>query len=215
MANKALDQPVWLALSQLLVLADAKRSHLQNNTESVIGSQMQFTRRTLLVLTTMCGLLLSIGIGLWRLSNFIEESVLNSYRLVTAGELFLEYKRSTGIWPSNWEALKQHAAANGTQLFACDDFEDLKNNIHIDFSADLDLVDTSSDWSDSNPQIRIIASKTGQTRGATFDPNELVYSELRRESKKMQTKPRTPVAGLAFHHIKINPSDCVVAAVTR
>ena len=126
---------------------------------------------------------------MWRLKEYAEESVLNSYRLVSAGELFLEFKRSTGNWPRDWDSLQQYAAAHGSQLYACENFDDLKNNIDIDFSLDLNRIDTSNSWSDINPQIQIFASKTGQTHGATFDPNELIYSELRGDSEEMRTKP--------------------------
>ena len=122
---------------------------------------MKFTIRTALVVTTISAILLTIGIGVWRLKEYAEESVLNSYRLVSAGELFLEFKRSTGNWPRDWDSLQQYASANGTQLYACENFDDLKNNIDIDFSLDLDRIDTSNRWSDINPQLQIFASNTG------------------------------------------------------
>jgi hypothetical protein len=150
---------------------------------------MKFTIRTALVVTTISAVLLTIGIGVWQLKEFAEESVLNSYRLVSAGEIFVQFKRSTGYWPPDWDALQHYAAANGSQSYACENFEELKNNIDIDFSLDLTSIDTSNNWSDVNPQIRMFVSKTGQTLGATIDPNELIYSELRRDSEKMRTKP--------------------------
>lgn len=150
---------------------------------------MKFSIRTALVLTAVTAILLTIGIGVWRVKEHLEESVSNSYRLVSAGELFLEYKKDTGSWPLNWESLEQYAATNRSRLYACESFDDLRNNIAIDFSLDLTRVDTTTAWSHINPQIRIIASKTGETNGATCDPNELIYSELQRESLKMQAKP--------------------------
>ncbi len=149
---------------------------------------MKFTKRTALGLTTISAILLTVGLGVWRQIEYVGESVENSYRLVSAGELFLEYKKNTGNWPHNWDSLRQYAAVNGTELFACEDFDDLKNNIHIDFSLDLKRVDTTNAWSNINPQIQIFVSKTGQTQGATFNPNELIYSELQRDSEKMRTK---------------------------
>ena len=150
---------------------------------------MKFSIRTAFVLTALTAILLTIGIGIFRVKKHFEESVSNSYRLVSAGELFLAYKKDTGNWPLNWESLEQYVTTNRSPLYACESFDDLKGNIDIDFSLDLVRVDTTTTWSDINPQIRIIASKTGETHGAIFDPNELIYSELQRESAKMRTKP--------------------------
>ncbi len=61
-------------------------------------------------------------------------------------------------------------------------------NIEIDFSFELTAVDTTSDWSETAPQIKLFESNTGQTQGALFDPNELIYVHLRSEAEKLRVK---------------------------
>lgn len=147
------------------------------------------SRHAILVFATI--LVFGVGIitgALW-LKDQVEDSVLNSYRLVSAGELFLDYKKSTGEWPRNWDSLEQYATTHGSQLYATENFDELKSNIDIDFAIDFQCIDTSAAWSDKNPQLRLFVARTGETQGATSDPNELIYSYLQLESAKTRTEP--------------------------
>lgn len=149
---------------------------------------MRTSLRSVLLATTGIAILLAIGTGLYRLKEHVENSISNSYRLEAAGELLLEFNEENGRWPDDWESLEHHAAKHHSRLYACKTFDDLRNNIVIDFSVDLRKVDTESIWSAADPQLRLISARTGQTHGATFDPNELIYLHLQREPEKMRTK---------------------------
>lgn len=102
---------------------------------------MRISLRSALLLTSVVALLLAIGVGVLRLKEHVENSILDSYRLIEAGKLFINFKDETGTWPHDWECLEEYATSHGSQLSACETVDDLQCNIEIDFSID------SEDWS--------------------------------------------------------------------
>ncbi|GAB5405024.1 MAG: hypothetical protein Aurels2KO_32550 [Aureliella sp.] len=148
---------------------------------------MRFSLRTTFYLSTAIAILIAVCVGLFRLKRYVEDSISNSYRLVYAGELFLDYKDKTGYWPGDWDTLEEFAKANSSLLYACESFAEFRDNIMIDFDVDLRSVDSTDTWSEENPRLQIIVAKTGQTHGATFDPNELIYLRLQKDSESMRT----------------------------
>ena len=146
---------------------------------------MTFSLRTILILTSIIAVAIALG---FRLKNYVEDSIANNYRLVSAGNLFLDFKNETGDWPRDWEGLEEFALKTNARLFACENFDDLRENISIDFDIDLSNLDTSSDWSDDKPPLKLIVAKTGQMHGATFNPSKLIYLQIQRDSDEMRTK---------------------------
>jgi len=149
---------------------------------------MKFSLRFLLLLIAVASLLCASAVGLLRLKNRIEESVLNSYRLTSTGHLFLEYKDINGRWPENWENIEAFVASNGSQVGDAEYIGEIREHVTIDFSIDLYSIDTSRPWSDSEPPLRLVWAKTGQTYGATSSPNEVIYEKLQDDAQKKRTK---------------------------
>ena len=148
---------------------------------------MTYSLRSLLFITAGVSILCASAIGLLRLKNQIEEDILNSYRLSSTGHLFIEYKDINGKWPKNWKDIEAFVISNGSQVYGAEDVDELREHITIDFSIDLLSIDASKPWSDSDPQLRIVSAKTGQTYGATSSPNESIYFRLQSDALKTRT----------------------------
>jgi hypothetical protein len=71
---------------------------------------MRISLRSILLLTSVVAILLAVVFGLFHLKEHAENSISNSYRLVSAGELFLDFKDETGAWPRDWESLDLNQA---------------------------------------------------------------------------------------------------------
>lgn len=139
---------------------------------------MRTSIRSVLLLISGFAIIFASIAGVLRFKQRLEDSIINSYRLTCVGQLMLEYKDATGKWPHDWDDLESHAKLVGFEFYTNPNFEELRDNIRIDFSIDLETINTNVPWSELAPQIEVVKAKTGQTYGATLQPNEAIYRQL-------------------------------------
>jgi hypothetical protein len=138
-------------------------------------ARLRVSLRSILLLTAIVAVLLA---GILELNRRLENYVLNPYRLQSTGDLLVDYLENVGDWPNNWNTLRQYAESHSSALQGIRTFRELEANMMVDFTFKPDLVDTNSEWSDENPQIKVVVASDGRTYGAVRSPNETIYRYL-------------------------------------
>jgi hypothetical protein len=133
------------------------------------------TRRVLWAVTIVGAILIGVKWFAWELG----ETVRDCYAGEWVGGIVVDYmKTNNGVWPRNWEDLRETYEDHAKKMGRPWTFEELQNRVEVDWSADPIRL-TEAENGRQKPPFPVISLRSGRTASwKGFEPNEMVHRFL-------------------------------------
>lgn len=150
------------------------------NNESLSGMFFRFrlTSRTLILVAGVAAVLTA---SVREMNSVYTDMSVSGYFVQETGDLLVFYLHESGKWPENWEDIKRFTETHKSSMKYPPKVEELERYVRINFDFDPECVDLEAPWSDHEPPLCVVTSRSGRVVGQLRDGNEGIYRYLRGE----------------------------------
>ena len=148
-------------------------------------------RRVITLVAASLGGIAAVAVGLGCF-GFYGKGIDNAYALWGAGDMVVAYMADhDDAWPRGWEDLRpyfaEHSRVGGWS------FEQFRERVEIDWSADPKLLAESKPGRDGRPTFHVIRARRGpEVTWSQGEPNTTIYEYLRHRRRSATVSSTRP-----------------------